>query len=249
MLSVIVPAYRAASTICETLRVLLASLAELDIPYEVILVPDGAQDDTAEQAARRFANIRIAQYEEHRGKGYAVRHGIRHCRGDFIAYIDADLELHPDGLRPLLKLVEGGADAALGSKRHPQSRIHYPPFRRLQSALYQLLIRLLFGLQVTDTQTGLKVFRGDLVRAVLPSLTSDGFALDLELLVALHDRGASFAEGPVTLEYRFASTIGPRDVLIVLADTLRIHRERAVRRRAVLTDATGKRPVHPETAA
>lgn len=231
MLSVIVPAYRAAATICETLQVLTGSLDGLDTPYEVVLVPDGTLDDTvARVAARDFDGVRIVGYEQHRGKGYAIRQGIAHSHGDYIAYIDADLELHPDGLGPLLTLVQNGADVALGSKRHPESRIHYPLFRRVQSSLYQALVRVLFGLRVTDTQTGMKVFRGDLVRAVLPSLTNDGFAIDLELLVALRDRGAVFAEGPVRLDYRYASTIGAGDVLRVLLDTMWIYVRRASQR-------------------
>lgn len=231
MLSVIVPAYRAAATICETLQVVAASLDRLDMPYEIILVPDGALDDTAARvAALAFDGVRIVEYEQHRGKGYAIRQGMAACRGDYIAYIDADLELHPDGLAPLLCLVRGDADVALGSKRHPESLVHYPLFRRVQSGLYQWLVRLLFGLRVTDTQTGLKVFRGDLVRAVLPSLTSDGFAIDLELLVALRDHGARFAEGPVQLEYRYASTIGAGDVVTVLLETMRLYAQRLGRR-------------------
>jgi dolichol-phosphate mannosyltransferase len=233
VLSVIVPAYRSASTICETLEVLLTSLRRLDVPSEVVLVPDGNLDDTAAQvAARAYDGVRIVEYADHRGKGYAIRQGMAHCRGDFIAYIDADLELHPDGLGPLLELVLDGADVALGSKRHPLSRIRYPLFRRVQSWLYQTLVRVLFDLRVTDTQTGMKVFRGDAVRAVLPTLTSDGFAFDLELLTALHDRGAVFAEGPVKLDYRYASTIGVGAVVRVFLDTFRIYGMRRRRRTA-----------------
>lgn len=224
MLSVIVPAYRAASTIYQNLCELLDALDGLDVPYEVVVVPDGADDDTAKQAAQHDDRIHLAGYPDHRGKGFAVRHGITHCGGEHIAYIDADMELRPGGLGPLLALVEGGADVALGSKRHPASRVRYPLFRRLQSVLYQGLVRALFDLDVSDTQTGLKVFRGDLLREVAPTLVCDGFAMDLELLVALRDHGARFAEGPVRLDYRFASTIGPRDALVVLADTARIYR-------------------------
>ena len=231
VLSVIVPAYREAATIFETLRILLDCLENLGHPYEVVLVPDGRRDDTAEQASRHLGRVRISEYEEHRGKGYAIRHGIQQCRGRYIAYIDADNELHPDAIGSLLEMVMAGADVALGSKRHPGSSINYPWFRRVQSFLYQRLIRLMFDLDVTDTQTGLKVFDGDLLRSVAPSLTSDGFALDLELLVALRDRGATFVEGPVSLDYRFKSTIGAGAIVLVLLDTLRIYYRQRIRKR------------------
>lgn len=232
MLSVIVPAYRSAGIISETLDVLQATLERLERPYEIILVPDGNLDDTATRVAADHADVRICAYEEHRGKGYAIRHGIANADGDLIAYIDADLELHPDGLLGLVALIDDGADIALGSKRHPDSDIHYPAFRRLQSALYQWFVRLLFGLRVTDTQTGLKVFRGDPLRAVAPSLTSDGFAIDLELLVVLSEQGATVAEGPVSLDYRFNTTIRARDIVGVLRETFRIYRSRRRLQRA-----------------
>ena len=221
-LSVIVPAYRASLTIAETVSVLRASLERLDATSEILVVPDGTLDDTAGEVARHHPQVRLCEYPDHRGKGYALKEGIRHSRGRYVAYIDADLELHPDALAPLLDLAREGADAALGSKRHPRSEVAYPLFRRVQSAVYLWLVRRLFGLRVSDTQTGMKLFRGDLLREVAPSLRSDGFAFDLELLVALSQRGASIAEGPVTLAYRFESTIGPGAVLQVAGDTIRI---------------------------
>jgi glycosyltransferase involved in cell wall biosynthesis len=230
VLSVIVPAYRAAETIYETLGVLLDCLEGLGEPFEVIVVPDGVDDATAEEAARHFHRVRISGYDEHRGKGFAIRHGIGEALGDHIAYIDADNELHPDGLGRLLKMVTDGAHVALGSKRHAESQISYPWSRRLQSATYQWLVRRLFGLKVTDTQTGLKVFDGGLLREVTHDGMSDGFAFDLELLVALRDRGAVFVEGPVTLDYRYKSTITPGATVRTLFDTFRIYYRRKRRR-------------------
>ena len=221
-LSVIVPAYRAYRTIAETVSVLRASLDRLDATSEILVVPDGALDGTAGEVARHHPQVRLCEYPDHRGKGYALKEGIRHSRGRYVAYIDADLELHPDALGALLELARGGADVALGSKRHPRSEVAYPLFRRVQSGVYLWLVQRLFGLRVTDTQTGMKLFRGNLLREVAPSLRSDGFAFDLELLVAMSERGASIAEGPVTLDYHFESTIGPGAVLQVVGDTMRI---------------------------
>ena len=137
----------------------------------------------------------MLQYEDRRGKGYALRHGLAQTTGDIVAFIDSDMELHPDGIGPLVELVEAGADVAIGSKRHPDSKVHYPLFRRFQSAVFQQLVRVLFNLNLTDTQTGLKVFRGDLVRPLAAAIKTDGFAFDLELLVSPQqgraDRGRS----------------------------------------------------------
>lgn len=222
MLSVVVPAYQAGPTIYDALLLLFEALDGLDRPYEVIVVVDGSTDSTAAEVARHTDRVRTVAYPQNRGKGYALRRGLAECAGEHVAYIDADMELHPDGLGRLLGLVEQGYDAALGSKRHPESRVHYPPFRRLQSRAYLGLVRLIFGLAVTDTQTGLKVLRGDVVRQALPLLERDGFAFDLELLVVLRQFGARVVEGPIELDYRFETTTNLRAAGAVLRDTLAI---------------------------
>jgi glycosyltransferase involved in cell wall biosynthesis len=233
VLSVIVPAYREGPTIYKAIGVLRQALDDLRKPYEVIVVSDGNQDETPEEAARHGGPVRVLHYDVQRGKGYALRYGIAHAEGDVIAFIDADMELHPEGIGRLLGEVEAGADVAVGSKRHPDSRVAYPVFRRIQSVLYQRLIGLLFDLDLSDTQTGLKVFRADALKSASADLTSDGFAFDLELLVALRENGARIVEGPVQLDYQFATTTGVRAVFDVLKDTLRIwwhHRRRRGRR-------------------
>ena len=229
VLSIIVPAYREGPTIYKSLGLLLDTLHHLDRPFEVIVVSDGNDDETGQEAARHGPPVRVLEYPSRRGKGYALRFGIDHARGDFIGFIDADMELHPDGIPRLLSMVEEGADVAIGSKRHPDSAVAYPAFRRVQSAAYQRLIGALFDLPLSDTQTGIKVFRAAALREVAPRLTSDGFAFDLELLVALRESGARIVEGPVELDYQFSTTTSVRATINVLNDTLHIwwrHRSR-----------------------
>ncbi|HUP85255.1 MAG TPA: glycosyltransferase [Acidimicrobiales bacterium] len=223
LVSVITPAYREGARIFESLSLLRSSLDGLALRNEIILVSDGSDDQTVDEASRH-ADVRVLHYPEQRGKGYAIRHGITHAKGDVIAFIDSDMELHPDGIGRLVELVLAGADAAIGSKRHPESKVSYPLFRRIQSRAYQRLVRALFGLELTDTQTGLKAFRASVLREVAASLASDGFAFDLELLVGLKEAGATIVEGPVELDYAFDTTTSLRAVIDVLADTLRIYR-------------------------
>ena len=223
LVSVITPAYREGARIFESLSLLRTSLDGLGLRHEIILVSDGSDDHTVAEASRH-ADVRVLHYPQQRGKGYAIRHGIEHANGELIAFIDSDMELHPDGIGRLVELVLDGADAAIGSKRHPESKVFYPLFRRVQSRAYQRLVRLLFGLDLTDTQTGLKAFRATSLRKVAGTLTSDGFAFDLELLVRLQEVGAVIVEGPVELDYAFETTTGVRAVLDVLRDTVRIYR-------------------------
>jgi len=229
MVSVIVPAYREGGRIEDALRLLVGEMETLDVPFEVIVVSDGSDDDTHVEARRVQGPITVIHYPENRGKGYAIRRGLSESRGSRVVFIDADMDLHPDGIGRLLSLLDAGADAAVGSKRHPESQVYYPRLRRIQSASYQWLVRRLFGLSLSDTQSGLKAFRGPLLRDAASALTTDGFAFDLELLVELYARGAVVVEGPVHLDYAFRSTTGARAVWDVLRETLRLwHRRRAV---------------------
>ena len=227
LVSIVLPAYREAGRIAASLELLSSEMARLDVPFEVIVVSDGNTDGTELEARMAEGPITVIHYPQNRGKGYALRRGTAESRGARVVFIDADMELHPRGISRLLAMLDAGADVAIGSKRHPESQVHYPRLRRIQSEAYQLLIRRLFGLNVTDTQTGLKAFRAPLLRAALPALTNDGFSFDLELLVQLADAGAVIAEGPISLEYRFQSTTSLSATVDVLRETLRLwHRRR-----------------------
>ena len=224
-LSVIVPAYREAQHIAENLRRLLNELDGLGITYEVIVVSDGNTDSTVPEAEGVTSpNVKVIQYEVNMGKGYALRYGVSRSSGDLVTFIDADMELDPRYIKAFLSVMESfECDAVIGSKRHPMSNVHYPLFRRFQSYIYQMLIRVLFSLRVRDTQTGLKLFKRNVLEAVVPLLAIKRFAFDLELLVVARRLGyRKVMEAPVDLDYKFESTVNPKAVWRILWDTAAI---------------------------
>jgi len=224
-LSVIVPAYREGPRIYGNLQRLLGELDHVGMDYEVILVSDGNTDDT-ESEARRLASprLKVVAYAVNMGKGYALGYGVRESKGDLVTFIDADMELHPRDIKPFIQVMkDGNYDIVVGSKRHPQSQVLYPWFRRLQSLAYQIVIRILFNLNVSDTQTGHKLLRREVVTEVLPLLAVKRFAFDLELLVVAHKLGyRRVAEAPIELSYQFESTVSPQAVFRILWDTAAI---------------------------
>src|SRR5262249_14466206 len=132
-----------------------------DEEIEVIVVSDGSIDDTAERllAARTDARIRVIHYDRNLGKGYAVKAGTLASHGEWVSLVDADLDLDPASIPLYLDAAQSqGLDIVVGSKRHPDSVVLYPRVRRAASWCYQQLNRFLFGLNVRDTQVGLKVF-------------------------------------------------------------------------------------------
>jgi hypothetical protein len=116
-----------------------------------------------------------------------------------------------------------GSDVVVGSKRHRLSIVHYPVYRRALSWVNQMLIRLLFNLNIRDTQTGVKLFRRQVLISALPRLAVKRFAFDLELLVVARHLGyRNIIEGPIRLDYRFESTVGASSIWYTLWDTAAI---------------------------
>jgi glycosyltransferase involved in cell wall biosynthesis len=248
-LSVVVPAYREGKRIYGNLMRLLDELNKLDATYEVVVVSDGNTDDTVREARRvRSPRVRVFHYPMNIGKGFALSLGVDQSVGELVTLIDADMELDPANIGGFIDLMERtDCDAVIGSKRHPESKVEYPPLRRFQSWVYQLVIRMLFNLDVRDTQTGLKLFRRQVLREALPLLAIKRFAFDLELLVVARQLGyRNVCEAPITLDYRFESTVNLRSAWRVLWDTaaifyrLRILRYYQRRRQLLSTDRAGQ---------
>jgi glycosyltransferase involved in cell wall biosynthesis len=224
-LSVVVPAYREGRRIHDNLARLVSELDSLAIAYEVIVVSDGNIDDTVSEARRLTSlAVRVYHYPMNVGKGFALSLGVAQSTGPLVTFIDADMELDPATIKTFVELMRlTDCDAVIGSKRHPESRVRYPLFRRFQSSVYQLFVRFLFGLDVRDTQTGLKLFKRQVLEEVLPLLAIKRFAFDLELLVVARHLGYSkVVEAPITLEYRFESSVNLVSACRVLWDTAAI---------------------------
>lgn len=224
-LSVVVPAFREGRNIYANLVRLLTELDQLGTDYEVIVVSDGNTDATAVEARRVSSpRIKVLSYPMNIGKGFALSYGVSETRGSLVTFIDADMELDPHNIRAFLDVMkDSDCDAVVGSKRHPASKVSYPWARRFQSSIYQLVIRILFNLNVRDTQTGLKLFRRDVLLAVVPLLAVKGFAFDLELLVVSSKLGhTKIVEAPIDLAYKFESTVDLHAVWRILWDTAAI---------------------------
>ncbi|MDP8959738.1 MAG: glycosyltransferase, partial [Actinomycetota bacterium] len=230
-LSVITPTYNDEGALAPILRELVRVLDGAGIRHEVIVVSDGSTDGTVEEARRLVGpGVRVLHYARNRGKGYALRTGLARASGGYVAFIDSDGDLDPSDLVGFLNLMRMyDADMVVGSKRHPLSEVSYPLSRRVMSWGYHVLVRLLFGIRATDTQTGIKLIRRELLAEVLPRLVEKRFAFDLELMVAARRAGyRRVLEAPIRLRYRFTSSISRRAVGGMVKDTLAIWYRRFV---------------------
>lgn len=230
LLSLIIPVYRQEKTIRQQLQNILAELALLHIPSEIIVVIDGMDDDSFGEAKKvRSQKLTVTGYKTNHGKGYAVRFGMGKSHGDIIGFLDAGGDLNEVGLSMMLEHFKWyNADIIVGSKRHPVSKVMYPFSRKVLSWGYQQLVRLLFGLNVRDTQVGMKLYRRNVLEDVLPRLVVKKFAFDIEILaVAQHLGYTRIFEAPVELDFTGASSITSmsvwRTILNMLWDTFAVY--------------------------
>ena len=235
-ISLIVPAYRQEKVIAQDLLRMEKVLKMLGYPFEIIVVVDGTIDKTFENAKKvRSKFISVYGYATNKGKGYAVRYGMVRSKGDIAGFIDSGMDLDPKGILTVIRrFLDENADIVIGSKRHILSKVNYPLKRKIISLLGQLLIRVLFGLNVTDTQVGMKFFRKKVLEKVLPRLLVKRFAFDIEILTVSHHLGfKKIYEAPVEITYNFNSSVLSEGLFRVLfhtfIDTLAIYYRLAIR--------------------
>jgi len=212
-LSVVMPVYNLASQIFDN----LARTAELfdshGLRAELVPVDDGSTDATGAElkraAALKYGNVVVRPVicERNGGKGAALRAGFEASTGEYVMLLDGDLDINPRQTPWFFDaMAANGADIVIGSKRHPRSVVQYPWHRRVVSWAYFTLVRLFIGLPITDTQTGMKLFRREVLGEALGRMLVKTYAFDLELLAIAHQRGAKIAEAPVVI--RFGNKFG-----------------------------------------
>ncbi len=227
-LSVVMPVYRLPDAIEGNLDLVASCLDAGGFAYELVPVDDGSADGTADAlrraAAKRPDVVRPVLLERNAGKGNALREGFKASKGEFVLLLDGDLDLDPSWLPGFFRSMrDDGADVVVGSKRHPLSSVQYPWHRRLASAVYFGLVRLSIGLPVTDTQTGMKLFRRRHLGDALDRMLVKTYAFDLELLAIAFGRGAKVSEAPVRI--RFGQKFGAlraQTVRDMMHDTLAV---------------------------
>ncbi|MCA9308508.1 glycosyltransferase [candidate division WWE3 bacterium] len=210
LVSIIIPAYKQENTIVRDLESIYSVMKNTRWDFELIVVVDGEFDATFKNASKvKHNNVRVVGYSTNRGKGYALRYGIARSTGDYIVFMDAGMDINPNGISLILEHMQWyNADVIVGSKRHIASRVHnYPIVRKMYTWGYHLLVKLLFRLPLKDTQAGLKVYRRAVLEKVLPRLVVKKFAIDVEVLAVAYRLGfVRMYDAPIEVSLGFSDT-------------------------------------------
>lgn len=186
---------------------------------EILLVDDGSTDKSPEIAAT-IPGIRLLR-EPHRGKGGALRAGLRAARAPDVLFCDLDWSVNPQETTRLL--ANPGELVIAVREGHGARRLGEPLFRHLIGRGFNHLVRGLILDGHEDTQCGCKLLRGPRVKELFSSLTMEGWAFDVELLVAAHAQGIAVHEHPVVWEYQPDTRLRlGLDALAMTRDLLRI---------------------------
>ena len=229
-LSIVMPLYRLANEAADNLREVAELFESHEVKVELVPVDDGSGDGTDKVLERldfsklRHVTLNPVICKKNGGKGAALRAGFGASSGRYVMLLDGDLDIHPKQTPYFFEeMVTKGADIVVGSKRHPKSVVQYPWHRRIVSGVYFTLVKWFVGLPITDTQTGMKLFKREVLGPALERMLVKTYAFDLELLSIAASRGAKIVEAPVVIHFgnKFGA-LKPKTVIQMSKDTLAV---------------------------
>lgn len=224
--SFILPAYNESERLTTSLPKVVEYVRQRRLDAEIIVVNDGSKDDTAD-IVRRFAAadpcIRLLENPGNRGKGYSVRNGMLHARGDVMLFSDTDLSSPIYEADKLIAAINHGADVAIGSRwlqRELQTE-RQPLLRQLYGRLFNLGLRIVLGLNFKDTQCGFKAFTREAAQVIFPRQHVERWGFDPEILFLARKFKLKTVEVPVEWAHDHRSKISPlRDGLRMGSEVL-----------------------------
>lgn len=181
-LTILIPAFNEGKTIQTVIKTVLA----VKLPNwtkEIIVINDASTDATESKLAKFDKLVKIINHTTNLGKGAALKTGIEKSTGDYLIVQDADLEYNPEEYPLLLEAVEkSGADVVYGSRfisHRPHRVLYYWHF--LGNLILTTYSNMLSNMNITDMETGYKLFRGDLIRRIGKNLESKRFGFEPEI--------------------------------------------------------------------
>ena len=194
-LSLVIPVHNEAQNLGRVLPGCVAALSEMSADWDVILVDDGSTDDSVEVARRAMdaeaSRLRVIHHNGKLGYGRTVADGLRAARAEYVAFMDGDGQFDPSDLKLLAALMTT-ADLAAGRRQRRAD----PKYRLVIAGIFNMLVRLLYGIRFPDVDCGLKLMRRQVLEAAAPLMARSAL-LNTELYFKAQRAGFRIVQLPV----------------------------------------------------
>jgi glycosyltransferase involved in cell wall biosynthesis len=220
-LSLVLPAHNEAGNIAIVIRRALNVLPRHTDTFEIIPVNDGSRDDTGKiinRLAEEDPRVRPVHHKVNRGYGGALKSGFAASRYDYVMFMDSDRQFDIADIQRLAPFV-GSHDTVAGFRMERSD----PIIRRINAEIFNIAVRVLFGVHMRDLDCAFKIFRGDQLRSLL--LTTSGALINAEMQAKLRRQGATLQQVGVPHYPRVAgkSTGGnPKVILRAMKETIQL---------------------------
>lgn len=205
-LSIVIPALNESKKIARDVKMAALFLEANNLKSEIIIVDDGSTDGTAEAAKKvnvpQNVKLSVISFEHYKGKGHAVVAGIKQTSGKFVMFADSGCCVpYGNALLGLQMLQDETCDIAHGSRKLIESDIlkDQPRHRRICARIFRYFIHKLMKIppEITDTQCGFKVYKGDVARELYSQCKSFGSMFDVEIILRALKQGYRIKEFPI----------------------------------------------------
>ncbi len=221
-ISVIIPCYNEENTISQVIIKVEKSLSNLNIDYEIIVVDDYSNDDSSNKLLEleNLKKIKLFTHKQNLGKGAAISTGLKNISGDIVLIQDADLEYSPDDYKKLiLPFNEANADVVYGSRflgGGKYVRIHFF-WHYVANKILTLLCNMIANLNLTDMETGYKLFKYEKIKDL--KINEKSFGFEPEITIKLAKKKSKFFEVPISYNgrsYKEGKKIGLKDAFVAV---------------------------------
>jgi len=227
-LSVVIPAYNEEKNIEKTVRSVFSYLKEKSIEHEILVVTDGSKDktnDIVRSLKMETPTLELLEYEQNKGKGFAVKLGMLRAKGDLRLFTDADNSTPINHLDKFMPYISEGYSVVIGSiaiSGHKVAAGSEPVWRRVFGKLGNLFIQVMAVPGIHDTQRGFKLFTSEATEKIFPKLTIEKWGFDIEVLALAKKFGYKIKEVPVDWKNASESRVGLKAYSQVFTETVKI---------------------------
>ena len=224
-LSVIIPYYNETKEIPNTVNTIFNYFSNR-FEFEIILIDDGYKNELKKIFIKNdYLNLTIIENFKNKGKGFSLTQGLKIAKGEIILFTDADLSTPINQFEKLYDEYLNGFDIVIGSRNIFDSyvKIKQGIFRRLYGKVFNLLVRIILGLNYYDTQCGFKLLNGKKISNIIDNLFIERFCIDVEILYLALKKNLQVKEVGITWNNNFLSSVNlVRDMPNMFCDLIKI---------------------------